>query len=316
MSLSQINLFWSFVVSSVSIGAIIGSLLTRYVAERFGRRNGLLANGIMNVFGALIVTLTKTLQSPELLILGRIILGVSMGLTSGLVPMYLMEITPMQHRGVAGTVHMVAVSFSDWFSLLIGLPEVMGSDSLWPLAFGFPGLQAFALCIVLPFCPESPKYLLAVSHNEKLALNSVRKLVDEENAEPFYDAIVREITTSEVKKGSCLDLLRRSDLRIPMIVSVLMMLSQQFTACTVIFAYSTDMFKNAKLSASAARYSTLAIGIVYFIFACFAPLLIERVGRRCLSIFQLISCNIALILLAVFTAIENHATVILAYANI
>lgn len=31
MNKSQFNIFWSFVVSSVSIGAIIGSILTRYV---------------------------------------------------------------------------------------------------------------------------------------------------------------------------------------------------------------------------------------------------------------------------------------------
>lgn len=66
-----------------------------------------------------------------------------MGVTSGLVPMYLMEITPTKYRGSAGTCHMVhikflifqftsklfntlkvAVAFSDWFSMLMALPEV------------------------------------------------------------------------------------------------------------------------------------------------------------------------------------------------
>ena len=41
--------------------------------------------------------------------MGRFILGANMGLTSGIVPMYLMEITPARHRGAAGTLHQVGV---------------------------------------------------------------------------------------------------------------------------------------------------------------------------------------------------------------
>lgn len=62
-----------------------------------------------------------------------------LGLTSGLVPLYLIEITPNKYRGTAGTLHQVAVAFSDWFSLLLGLPEVLGDEENWPLAFAFPG---------------------------------------------------------------------------------------------------------------------------------------------------------------------------------
>ena len=65
----------------------------------------------------------------------------------------------------------VAVAFSDWFSLLIGLPSILGGEELWPLAFAFPGIAALALVLILPFCPESPKYTLAVKGDrEKVRL--------------------------------------------------------------------------------------------------------------------------------------------------
>ena len=103
-----------------------------------------------------------------------------------------------------------------------------------------------------------------------------------------------------------------------------------------------------------ARYSTLAIGIIYFVFACSAPYLIEKVGyiksfskrylgshfkgcidinsllqriygtishkiyetpfqigRRPLSLFQLTGCLLALILLSIFTYLQNYLGVIL-----
>ena len=60
------------------------------------------------------------------------------------------------------------MAFSDWFSLLIGLPEVLGGPALWPLAYAFPGIPALALVLILPFCPESPKYTLSKGDREKV----------------------------------------------------------------------------------------------------------------------------------------------------
>uniref|UniRef100_A0A8L8K178 MFS domain-containing protein n=1 Tax=Heligmosomoides polygyrus TaxID=6339 RepID=A0A8L8K178_HELPZ len=272
LTLTELNILWSFVVSSIAVGAILGAALTGVTAEKLGRRNGLIVNGMLNVLGAICELFSKWFKLPELLIVGRFIFGVNMGLTSGLVPMYLMEITPMKHRGQAGTLHQVgilwltiatplnrkrikvAVAFSDWFSLLIGLPEVLGNEELWPLAFALPGLPALALCVVLPFCPESPKYtLITLGQRDTSNTGTLRKL----------------FTSAE--------------LRVPLVMSILVMIAQQFTGCTAVFAYSTEMFLDAKLSPEIARLSTLGIGIVYFLFACTAPFLIEKVGAMLLS---------------------------------
>jgi len=92
------------------------------LSECLGRRNALIVNGWINVFGALLEYFSKAMASPELLIFGRLVLGAVMGLSvfimgrsvftllnfkTGLVPMYLMEITPTKYRGAAGTLHMV-----------------------------------------------------------------------------------------------------------------------------------------------------------------------------------------------------------------
>ncbi|EPB67143.1 transporter, major facilitator family protein [Ancylostoma ceylanicum] len=303
LTLTQSNLLWSFVVSSLAIGAIIGAALTGLVwlmlwskcgdpippskhhlpesysitAEKFGRRDGLILNGVLNVFGAICELTSKSLRTPELLIVGRFIFGANMGLTSGLVPMYLMEITPVKRRGQAGTLHQVAVAFSDWFSLLIGLPEVLGNEKMWPLAFALPGLPALALCVILPFCPESPKYTLITLGEREKALSDISRLVDSNEAKPMFDMLVKESALDRSSKGTLRELFTSPELRVPLVVSVLVMIAQQFTGCTAVFAYSTEMFLNAKLSPEVARLSTLAIGIVYFLFACSAPFLIEKI---------------------------------------
>ncbi|GMR31227.1 hypothetical protein PMAYCL1PPCAC_01422, partial [Pristionchus mayeri] len=307
MSVTKLKFCWSFVVSSIAVGAIVGALFTRVIAERYGRRNGLIINGVINVIGAMLELFAKPTQSPELLLFGRFILGVNMGLTSGLCPMYLMEITPAASRGVAGTLHQVAVAFSDWFSLLIGLPEVLGSNVMWPFAFAFPGLFALLLVLVLPFSPESPKYLMSTRKDRMAALDSCRTLVGKEAAQHMYDELLQEhMKEQDESKATFRELFTSPQLRAPLAAAAIVMLAQQFTGCAAVFAYSTDMFINAKLDEETARYATLAIGIVYFVFTCSAPLLIERVGRRPLLLFQLSSCFVALLVLTIFTSLKTY----------
>ncbi|EGT54824.1 hypothetical protein CAEBREN_21618 [Caenorhabditis brenneri] len=308
LSLTVSNVIWSFVVSSIAIGAILGASFTRIIGEKYGRRNGLIANGILNVFAALFELVAKHFKSPEMLIFGRFIYGINMGLSSGLVPMYLMEITPYKYRGPAGTLHQIAVAFSDWFSLLIGLPEVLGDANNWPLAFALPGLPALALVCILPFCPESPKYTLGTKHDREKALKDVELLIGKEQAPHMFESIVREVALDE-GDGTFKELFTRPDLRIPLAVSIIVMIAQQFTGCTAVFAFSTDMFLNAGLSPVLARFSTLAIGIVYFLFACTSPFLIHKVGRRSLSLFQLASCMVALMMLSLFTFLQTYEQV-------
>ncbi|KAH7729039.1 Protein F53H8.3 [Aphelenchoides avenae] len=302
---TSLNLFWSFTVSSVAVGAIVGALLTRPLAEHLGRRNGLIANAVVNVVAALMEYCSKYAGSPELLVIGRVILGANMGLTSGLVPMYLMEITPNRYRGTAGTFHQVAVAFSDWFSLLLGLPEVLGSAEHWPIAFGFPGILALLLVIILPFCPESPKYTLVSLGKREETFDALERLVDQQEARSMFEALVKEAALLQEGTGTYKELFTLPQFRIPLLVSVIVMVAQQFTGCSTVFAYSTDMFLNAELSPPVARYSTLAVGIAYFLFALSAPFLIERAGRRVLSLFQLSSIAVALTLLTIFTWIRQ-----------
>ncbi|KAK0390287.1 hypothetical protein QR680_019279 [Steinernema hermaphroditum] len=309
LNLTQLNLLWSFVVSSIAVGAIIGALLTRTLSDKCGRRNALIINGMINVVGGILELVSKNFLSPELLILGRTILGFNMGLGSGLVPMYLMEITPAKYRGAAGTVHQVAVAFGDWFSLFMGLPIAFGTERYWPVAFAFPGFLALILCIILPFCPESPKYnLLCGGDYARIADNDVRRLLaKEEDAREFSHDIRLEIPNDpdDLENSKYSEFFKRPALRRAMIAAIFVMIAQQFTGCTAVFAYSTDMFMNAKLSLDTARYSTLGMGIMYFLCASLSPFLIDRVGRKGLSLFQLSSCLLALIMLSVFTYLQQ-----------
>ncbi|KAF7632077.1 MFS domain-containing protein [Meloidogyne graminicola] len=300
---AELNMIWSMTVSCIAVGAIFGALSTK-----LGRRNGLIFNGIFNVIGALMVYNAKLLSSPEILVIGRVILGVNMGVTSGLVPMYLMEITPTKYRGSAGTCHMVAVAFSDWFSMLMALPEIFGGENTWPIAFGFPGITALLLCCILPFCPESPKFSLLIKQDRVTTLNDIGKLVDIHEGQKMYEELIKERGNNLDNNGkmSLSYLFKSKELRMPLIICVWVMVAQQFTGAAAIFAYSTNMFLNAGLEPKSARFSTLGIGIMYFLFACSSVHLIELKGRRALSFFQLSTVTVSLIAMSIFTWAQEY----------
>lgn len=63
------------------------------------RKGALLFNNVFAIIGGLLEGFTKTANSYEMLIAGRLFIGINCGLNGGLAPMYLSEISPVHLRG-------------------------------------------------------------------------------------------------------------------------------------------------------------------------------------------------------------------------
>lgn len=79
------------------------------------------------------------------------------------------------------------------------MPEILGNENRWPLAFSFPGLLALFLCIVLPFCVESPKYLLITCGRKQEAKESLLRLVQKHKANQMFGLLLIESDDSNVR---------------------------------------------------------------------------------------------------------------------
>ena len=62
-------------------------------------KGALLFNNVFAIIGALLESFSKAANSYEMLIAGRIFIGINCGLNGGLAPMYLSEISPIHLRG-------------------------------------------------------------------------------------------------------------------------------------------------------------------------------------------------------------------------
>lgn len=133
---SRIKLIYSIIVSLFCIGGMIGALMTAMIADRFGRKGGLLLNNVLVFVAAIFLGLAKACRSYEMLIFGRFICGLNSGLNAGLAPMYLAEISPNHLRGAIGTVYQLVITISILFSNILGLPSFLGTTDGWPWLFG------------------------------------------------------------------------------------------------------------------------------------------------------------------------------------
>lgn len=55
---------------------------------------------------------------------------------------------------------------------VLGLESMLGTATLWPLLLGITVLPALLQLILLPFCPESPRYLYIIRNLEGPARKS------------------------------------------------------------------------------------------------------------------------------------------------
>lgn len=55
---------------------------------------------------------------------------------------------------------------------MLGLESLLGTASLWPLLLGLTVLPALLQLVLLPFCPESPRYLYIIRNLEGPARKS------------------------------------------------------------------------------------------------------------------------------------------------
>ncbi len=95
------------IVSGVLVGAAIGALGGGRLADLYGRRRLLIATAVIFAIGAIICAAAP---STTVLIIGRIIVGLGIGLSSGTVPVYISEVSPPAARGWTVSIFQLAIT--------------------------------------------------------------------------------------------------------------------------------------------------------------------------------------------------------------
>lgn len=306
MSEDKVTMIWSIIVAVFCVGGMIGGSVVGIVADSFGRKKGLLFNNIFVLLAVLCECSAKWLSSYKLIILGRLLIGFNSGMNAGLVPVYLNEVSPPNLKGAVGTVYQFVITLSIMISQLLGLESVLGTETGWPLLFGFTIIPAILQLITFPICPESPKHILKTTGNElqaKQVLVWLRGTLDVSDEMELMKA--ENEADKNVPRVTLRELTSNPSLRMPLIICVTLMVAQQFSGINAVMYFSTKIFSMAQLSENAAQLATLGVGAMNVAMTFVSLIVIEKAGRKTLLLAGFIGMFASTIVLTFSLVIKD-----------
>ncbi|KAM4636106.1 solute carrier family 2, facilitated glucose transporter member 3-like [Discoglossus pictus] len=306
MSRGLLTSLWSLSVAIFSVGGMVGSLSVGFFANRFGRRNSMLLVNIAVQLGGALMALSKLAWSLEMLIIGRFLVGIFSGFATGLVPMYIGELAPTRLRGALGTLNQLGIVVGILVAQIFGLDFILGSAQLWPLLLGLTVVLSVIQCVLLPFCPKSPRYLLIIKGETEKAREILQKVRGTDDVDLDIQEMKEEgERMAQEKPVSFVELFRSRQYRQPIIIAIILQLSQQFSGINAIFYYSTRIFTQAQVPQPV--YATIGAGAINVAFTVVSLLVVERAGRRTLHLTGLGGMAIFAIIMTIALNLQQKA---------
>ncbi|XP_075705222.1 solute carrier family 2, facilitated glucose transporter member 9 [Rhinoderma darwinii] len=285
ISSNVISIMWSVTVSIFAIGGLAGALIVKPMVNSLGRKKTLLINNLFALIAALLMSLADLAGVPEMVILGRFIMGFHGGIALSTLPMYLNEISPKRIRGSLGQVTAILICVGVFTGQVLSLPEILGRESLWPCLFGFILIPAAIQVVTLPFFPESPRYLLLEKQDTKKAEKAFRTFLGSNDvSQDIEDVLAETRLQKNVRLVSVIELLKTHSVRWQIITVIVTMACYQLCGLNAIWFYTNNIFKEAGIQTHAIPYITLSTGGVEVLASVVSGLTIEKLGRRVLLI--------------------------------
>ncbi|XP_068170440.1 solute carrier family 2, facilitated glucose transporter member 1 [Antennarius striatus] len=302
ISKSTSTAIWSITVAIFSVGGIFGSFSVGLFVNRFGRKNSMLMANVLAFLAAMLMGFSKMASSWEMLIIGRFVVGLYSGLSTGFVPMYVGEVSPTALRGALGTLHQLGIVIGILIAQVFGIESIMGNEKLWPLLLGFTFVPAVIQCVLLPLCPKSPRFLLINKNEESKAKAVLKKLRGTSDVSADMQEMKEESRQMMREKKVTIPELFRSRLyRQPLVVAIVLQLSQQLSGINAVFYYSTGIFTKAGVKQPV--YATIGAGAVNTAFTVVSLFVVERAGRRSLHLIGLLGMAVSAVLMTIALAL-------------
>uniref|UniRef100_A0A8C5LHF9 Major facilitator superfamily (MFS) profile domain-containing protein n=1 Tax=Leptobrachium leishanense TaxID=445787 RepID=A0A8C5LHF9_9ANUR len=260
------TLMWSLLVSMFSIGGLMGSTGSGYLVGKFGKKKCQLYNCLLPLASAVLMGLSRTVNSFEMILVGRYLSGFNSGLGINIHAQFLGEMAPRKFRGFVNTTGAVFSTFGKMCGQVVGLRELFGTEALWHHILLVSGLISFLQLVTLPFFPESPTYLLLDKGDKDGCVRALKQLWGDTDHQPYIDETMKEqVSIKNARKMSILELLKDPSHRCQLFVSICLILCTQLSGVNAIYFYSYDVFQEAGFPENQIAYVSVGVGAFEFI---------------------------------------------------
>ncbi|GFY81412.1 inositol transporter 1 [Actinidia rufa] len=285
------------IVSMALVGAIIGAAAGGWINDAYGRKKATLIADVVFAMGSVVMAAAP---DPYVLIFGRLLVGLGVGVASVTAPVYIAEASPFEIRGGLVSTNVLMITGGQFLSYLVNLAftEVPGT---WRWMLGVSGVPAVVQFSLMLFLPESPRwlYLKVINHKPLLCF---LKFYDPCRLEEEIEQLSVALEEERQRKNSVgyWDVFKSKEIRLAFLAGAGLQAFQQFTGINTVMYYSPTIVQMAGFSSNQlALLLSLIVAAMNAAGTVVGIYLIDHFGRRKLALSSLSGVIVALIVLSV-----------------
>ncbi|RCV10527.1 hypothetical protein SETIT_2G118600v2 [Setaria italica] len=294
------------IVSMAVAGAIVGAGAGGWMNDRFGRRPSILIADLLFLAGSLVMCFAP---APAIIIIGRVLVGLGVGMASMTSPLYISEASPARIRGALVSTNGLLITAGQFLSYLINLAFTKVSGT-WRWMLGVAGLPALLQFVLMLALPESPRWLYRKDRKRE-AEEIMRRLYPPEEVEGEIDALRASVEADMAlgATGTLREALGSLVVRRGLTAGVLCQVAQQLVGINTVMYYSPTI---VQLAGFASNSTALALSLVTSGLnaagSVVSMFFVDRAGRRRLMLLSLAGVVTCLAMLSgVFFAVDSHS---------
>ncbi|MET7289940.1 sugar porter family MFS transporter [Streptomyces sp. NPDC005573] len=283
------------IAAGILLGAVIGSLGCSLLCERFGRHRTILLVCCVFIAGSLTCSFAPTAVT---LALARVLLGFAVGGATQTVPMYVAELAPRAIRGRLVLCFQLAIGVGIVIATIVGASEAVS----WRVAIGAAAVPALIMLLGQLRLPESPRWLVEQGRRDEAerVLADVRPDGYDVSSEMEEIVALAGQQRRVGKRDRGWRGLRQPWIRPALVVGCGIAVFTQLSGIEMIIYYApTILTDNGFPTADALRIS-VALGVTYLVMMVVGLWIVDKVGRRRLTLVMVPGAAVSLFVLGAF----------------
>jgi len=261
----------AFTISVVLVGCVGGAAAAGWTADTIGRRWTLFAAGMIFLLGAVASSLAP---NETVLLISRAVVGIGIGYSSVVAPLYISEVAPAAVRGGLVSLYQFAITVGILAAYIIDFKLAAGGDWRWML--GLAVIPSLVLVFGMLAMPESPRYLFKVG-KDLLARAGLAHIHGQAAAEAEETSILDALSV----KSAGLAAFKAPAMLYALFVGVSLAVLQQVTGINTVIYYGPQIFQLAGIgSAQDSILAQTLVGTVNCVLTLVAIFFVDRIGRK------------------------------------
>lgn len=262
-----------WIVSTMMLGATLGSISNNWLSAILGRKRSLMWGGVIFAIGTLGCTFSNNI---DVMLAFRVVQGFAIGIASFAAPLYLSEMSDKAVRGRRIATYQLMVTVGILVAFLSDTWFAQTGD--WRMMFAVLLIPTAILVVSVYFMPRSPRWLASRGYMQEAQNVLLSLRIDEREASQEYQEIIASL---KVKQSGFALFKANKNFRRSVGLGLVLQFMQQFTGMNILMYYSPKIFEMAGFTSKMEQMlSTVLVGVAFVLATFIAIGMADSWGRK------------------------------------